>query len=165
MMCIQRASISPFENTAGECGAVRKSRCVPPVSAKLTLSGCRGRNSPKGVAVIRCVTDRGAASSSEIPSGKCGTVRKQRRLKSESAKSAFRKVGPVIPLISSHVSADFPNGAPLLKTRLANAEPFENPDSYRPEGPNRNCRDVGTVISIRAPQLSTAFSKEGAYPL
>ena len=75
----------------------------------------------------------------------------------------FRKVWSEIHLKAPHLSGvlpkeDFYN---LLKTLMANAEPYENPDAYRLKVPSLHFRRVWSVISLMAPKLADAFTNVG----
>ena len=52
---------------------------------------------------------------------------------------------------------------PLLKTKVVNAKPYENPDAYPQKVPNRLFRKARSVISLRGPQLPGVFSEGDFY--
>lgn len=104
---------------------------------------------------------------SEDESGKFGRMRKFRRIPSGSAN----------PTLFDSRSRDFPKGAapilcflieylyPLLKTQLANAAPFENPDAYRLKVATRHIRKAVSLIPLAVPHLYDVFSKADFYHL
>ena len=42
---------------------------------------------------------------------------------------------------------------PILKTLLINAEPYENPEAYRPQVPTRHFRKVRSVIPHKGAEV------------